>query len=161
MGKLLNIKLVGRPSGSNVANEKPYMFLPANSDSNGVATEASVDVTMTTPDTTAPPTPAATLVVADAVAPPDARQITPHRSQESQTIVEEARTEATRQKVMEVIDQQFDLEILLRHAESTTITQELAKAERMLEDLRHAILSGNTTTLDIFTPHSAAFIFCR
>jgi len=64
---------------------------------------------------------------------------------------------------MEAIDQQFDLEILLRHAESTTITQELAKAERMLEDLRHAILSGNTTTLDIFTtPHSlAAFIFCR
>ncbi|KAK3827531.1 MAG: hypothetical protein J3Q66DRAFT_362754 [Benniella sp.] len=91
-------------------SDHPTIFLPAYSDSNGVATEASVDVTMTTPETTAPPTPAATFVAADAVAPPDARQPSPHRSQESQTTAEEARTEATRQKVMEVIDQQFDLD---------------------------------------------------
>lgn len=122
----------------------PPMFLPANSDTNGVATEASVDVTMTTPDTTAPQTPAATSVAADVVALPDATQPPLTRSQESHATAEEAKREATRQKVMEVIDQQFDLEILLRHAESATISQELAKAERMLEDLRHAILSGNT-----------------
>ncbi|KAF9081811.1 YEATS domain-containing protein 2 [Mortierella sp. AD031] len=63
------------------------------------------------------------------------------------------RTVATRQKVVDIIDHQFDLEILLRHAEGAAIAQELAKAERMLEDLRHAILSerqgapfGNSTT---------------
>ncbi|KAF9419300.1 YEATS domain-containing protein 2 [Podila epigama] len=60
--------------------------------------------------------------------------------------------EATRQKVTDVINHQFDLEILLRHAEGAVIAKELAKAERMLEDLRHAILSerqgspyGNST----------------
>jgi hypothetical protein len=54
------------------------------------------------------------------------------------------RTAATRQKVVDIIDHQFDLEILLRHAEGASISQELAKAERMLEDLRHAILSGKS-----------------
>jgi len=53
--------------------------------------------------------------------------------------------EATRQKIVDIIDQQFDLEILLRHSEEALIAQELAKAERMLEDLRHAILSGMMT----------------
>lgn len=53
--------------------------------------------------------------------------------------------EATRQKVTDIINHQFDLEILLRHAEGAVIAKELAKAERMLEDLRHAILSGNST----------------
>ncbi|KAG0015465.1 YEATS domain-containing protein 2 [Podila clonocystis] len=60
--------------------------------------------------------------------------------------------ETTRQKVTDVINHQFDLEILLRHAEGAVIAKELAKAERMLEDLRHAILSerqgspfGNST----------------
>lgn len=116
------------------------MLLPANRDTNGVPTEASIDVTMTTPDATAPPTPAATTVTVEAGALPDATQ--PTRSLGSQAAVEDARTEATRQKVADIIDHQFDLEILLRHAESTAIAQELAKAERMLEDLRHAILSG-------------------
>ncbi|KAG0243425.1 YEATS domain-containing protein 2 [Mortierella sp. GBA43] len=114
------------------------MLLPANSDTNGVASEASVDVTMTTPDDTAPPTPAATTMAADVPHQPDGAP----RSFESQpTVAEDARTEATRQKVVDVIDHQFDLEILLRHAESVVISKELAKAERMLEDLRHAILS--------------------
>ncbi|KAG0252397.1 YEATS domain-containing protein 2 [Actinomortierella ambigua] len=60
--------------------------------------------------------------------------------------------ELTRQKIAAIIEEQFDLEILLRHAERASITQELVKAERMLEDLRHAILSerqgaplGNST----------------
>ncbi|KAF9905031.1 YEATS domain-containing protein 2 [Lobosporangium transversale] len=64
----------------------------------------------------------------------------------------DVQTELTRQKIVNIIDHQFDLEILLRHAERATITQELLKAERMLEDLRHAILSerqgspyGNST----------------
>lgn len=55
---------------------------------------------------------------------------------------EDARTTVTRQKVIDIIDHQFDLEVLLRHAEGAAIAQELAKTERMLEDLRHAILSG-------------------
>ncbi|KAF9188570.1 YEATS domain-containing protein 2 [Haplosporangium sp. Z 767] len=66
---------------------------------------------------------------------------------------ESVKRAGTRQKVIDIIDYQFDLEILLRHAESAAIAQELAKAERMLEDLRHAILSerqgspyGNSTT---------------
>ncbi|KAG0204907.1 YEATS domain-containing protein 2 [Mortierella sp. GBA30] len=66
--------------------------------------------------------------------------------------VEDANSSATRQKVINIIDHQFDLEILLRHAEGASIAQELAKTERMLEDLRHAILSerqgspyGNST----------------
>ena len=71
--------------------------------------------------------------------------------------------DATRQKIVDIIDQQFDLEILLRHSEEALIAQELAKAERMLEDLRHAILSGrmlNKTTLlcpclfgSVWVPH--------
>lgn len=55
--------------------------------------------------------------------------------------------EATRQKVTDIINHQFDLEILLRHAEGAAISKELAKAERMLEDLRHAILSGKPAFL--------------
>ncbi|KAG9326193.1 hypothetical protein KVV02_001077 [Mortierella alpina] len=57
------------------------------------------------------------------------------------TAEEDARTAVTRQKVVDIIDHQFDLEVLLRHAEGAAIAQELAKTERMLEDLRHAILS--------------------
>ncbi|KAF9575554.1 YEATS domain-containing protein 2 [Mortierella alpina] len=67
-------------------------------------------------------------------------------------VAEDARTAVTRQKVIDIIDHQFDLEVLLRHAEGAAIAQELAKTERMLEDLRHAILSerqgapyGNST----------------
>lgn len=55
--------------------------------------------------------------------------------------------EATCQKVTDIINHQFDLEILLRHAEGAIIAKELAKAERMLEDLRHAILSGKLAFL--------------
>ncbi|KAG0086202.1 YEATS domain-containing protein 2 [Podila epicladia] len=55
--------------------------------------------------------------------------------------------ETTRQKVTDIINHQFDLEILLRHAEGAVIAKELAKAERMLEDLRHAILSGRPTIM--------------
>ncbi|KAI1297944.1 YEATS domain-containing protein 2 [Mortierella claussenii] len=62
------------------------------------------------------------------------------------------KAETTRRKIIDIIDHQFDLEMLLRHAERAAISQELTKAERMLEDLRHAILSerqgspyGNST----------------
>ncbi|KAF9152434.1 YEATS domain-containing protein 2 [Linnemannia schmuckeri] len=77
---------------------------------------------------------------------------TPLSEQHQQHQQVDPRTAATRQKVVDIIDHQFDLEILLRHAEGASIAQELAKAERMLEDLRHAILSerqgapfGNST----------------
>ncbi|KAF9586573.1 YEATS domain-containing protein 2 [Lunasporangiospora selenospora] len=60
---------------------------------------------------------------------------------EMDTDAEERSRARTRQKVIGIIDHQFDLEILLRHAERMTVEQELVKAERMLEDLRHAVLS--------------------
>jgi hypothetical protein len=80
--------------------------------------------------------------------------------------------DTTRQKIVDIIDQQFDLEILLRHSEEALIAQELAKAERMLEDLRHAILSGrmhNKTTLlclclfgSVWVPHyGLLLILCK
>ncbi|KAF9283799.1 YEATS domain-containing protein 2 [Mortierella alpina] len=78
------------------------------------------------------------------------------------TAEEDARTTVTRQKVIDIIDHQFDLEVLLRHAEGAAIAQELAKTERMLEDLRHAILSerqgapyGNSTMSRSAGSHNA------
>lgn len=109
---------------------QPGMSLQGN-DTNDIVVatpaEASfVDITMTTPE---------------AAITPDPEQLYPLQQQQQQQQVD-PRTVATRQKVVDIIDHQFDLEILLRHAESASIAQELAKAERMLEDLRHAILSG-------------------
>ncbi|KAF9902445.1 YEATS domain-containing protein 2 [Linnemannia zychae] len=111
------------------------MSLQAGNNTNGIMTtptESSIDITMTTPETTA--------------STPLSEQQLPQQQQV------DPRAAATRQKLVDIIDHQFDLEILLRHAESATIAQELAKAERMLEDLRHAILSerqgapfGNST----------------
>ncbi|OAQ31376.1 hypothetical protein K457DRAFT_154374 [Linnemannia elongata AG-77] len=116
------------------------MSFQAGNDTSGimVATpteSSSIDITMTTPET--------------AITPGSEQQ---HPSQQQQQQQADPRTAATRQKVVDIIDHQFDLEILLRHAEGASISQELAKAERMLEDLRHAILSerqgapfGNST----------------
>ncbi|KAF9119707.1 YEATS domain-containing protein 2 [Mortierella sp. 14UC] len=114
------------------------MSLQAGNNTNGIMatpTESSIDITMTTPETT--------------TSTPLSEQQQP--SQQQQQV--DPRTAATRQKLVDIIDHQFDLEILLRHAEGATIAQELAKTERMLEDLRHAILSerqgapfGNSTT---------------
>ncbi|KAF8925020.1 YEATS domain-containing protein 2 [Dissophora ornata] len=110
-------------------------FLP-NNDADAIATEVTVDVTMTTPDTTASTTPAAMDKASTTEIVPDVIPLAP-------TTTTDAKAAATRQKIIEIIDHQFDLEILLRHAEGTAIAKELAKAESMLEDLRHAILSGN------------------
>ncbi|KAI8597012.1 hypothetical protein EDD21DRAFT_230088 [Dissophora ornata] len=108
-------------------------FLP-NNDADAIATEVTVDVTMTTPDTTASTTPAAMDKASTTEIVPDVIPLAP-------TTTTDAKAAATRQKIIEIIDHQFDLEILLRHAEGTAIAKELAKAESMLEDLRHAILS--------------------
>ncbi|KAF9962837.1 YEATS domain-containing protein 2 [Mortierella alpina] len=98
--------------------------------------------TTTTTTTTTNPTPSTTTSASEATAV----------AKETATAEQDARIAATRQKVVDIIDHQFDLEVLLRHAEGAAIAQELAKTERMLEDLRHAILSerqgapyGNST----------------
>ncbi|KAF9926095.1 YEATS domain-containing protein 2 [Linnemannia zychae] len=111
-------------------------FLQAGGTTNGVSTtpseSSSIDIIMTTPEAASTP------------------MSEPLQQQQQQQV--DPKTAATRQKVIDIIDHQFDLEILLRHAEGASISQELAKAERMLEDLRHAILSerqgapyGNST----------------
>lgn len=115
------------------------MSFQAGNDTSGimVATpteSSSIDITMTTPET--------------AITPGSEQQ---HPSQQQQQQQADPRTAATRQKVVDIIDHQFDLEILLRHAEGASISQELAKAERMLEDLRHAILSGTYNTTSFFS----------
>ncbi|KAF9115675.1 YEATS domain-containing protein 2 [Mortierella sp. AM989] len=105
------------------------MSLPQENDSNGIA-----KATMTP-----------TMELSENLTAPDAGQ--------SPSPMADSNADTTRQKIVDIIDHQFDLEILLRHAEGAAIAQELAKAERMLEDLRHAILSerqgspyGNSTT---------------
>ncbi|CAI2187663.1 14430_t:CDS:2 [Funneliformis geosporum] len=50
------------------------------------------------------------------------------------------RDEETVRKASKVIDAQFDLEILLRHREMQKIQDELKKAKRVLETLKHCIL---------------------
>ncbi|KAI8374353.1 uncharacterized protein BYT42DRAFT_401271 [Radiomyces spectabilis] len=45
----------------------------------------------------------------------------------------------TKQKILDIIDHQFDLEIYLKQREVETIRQEIAKAERTLQDLNQAI----------------------
>ncbi|KAI7818021.1 hypothetical protein BC939DRAFT_506876 [Gamsiella multidivaricata] len=133
------------------------MSLP-NNGTNGTPVEATIDVLMTTPETTPEATAPTILAVATSAAEdtlepvPD---VTPLRPQPA--AMEDPKTVATRQKVIDIIDHQFDLEILLRHAESAAIARELAKTERMLEDLRHAILSerqgspyGNSTVSRTF-----------
>lgn len=109
--------------------------MQAGNDSSGIVVatpteSSSIDITMTTPETATTPL---------------SEQ---HYHQQQHQI--DPRTAATRQKVVDIIDHQFDLEILLRHAEGASISQELAKAERMLEDLRHAILSGKMGVTSIF-----------
>lgn len=131
---------------THTLSPQPGMSLQGN-DTNDivVATPAEtsfIDITMTTPETTITP---------------DAEQHHPLQQQQV-----DPRTAATRQKVVDIVDHQFDLEILLRHAEGASIAQELAKAERMLEDLRHAILSGTSNaTLLLFFSFSLWKVFIR
>ncbi|KAF9949906.1 YEATS domain-containing protein 2 [Mortierella alpina] len=134
------------------------MSLQARSDSSHNATSTlpdseALDVTMEPPENTtlvALPLPTTTNPVTSTTAfsASDATVA----ANLSTAAVEDARIAVTRQKVIDIIDHQFDLEVLLRHAEGAAIAQELAKTERMLEDLRHAILSerqgspyGNST----------------
>ncbi|KAI8980462.1 hypothetical protein BDB01DRAFT_851750 [Pilobolus umbonatus] len=49
------------------------------------------------------------------------------------------RDEATRKKITDIIDHQFDLEIYLKQREVATIKQEIEKAENVLKDLKLAI----------------------
>ncbi|KAL1920461.1 uncharacterized protein VTP21DRAFT_838 [Calcarisporiella thermophila] len=51
------------------------------------------------------------------------------------------RDEMTRKKIVDVIDHQFDVEILLKHQEIRAIEEEIRKAREALEDLRYAIIN--------------------
>ncbi|KAF9347927.1 YEATS domain-containing protein 2 [Mortierella sp. AD094] len=119
------------------------MSLPQENDSNGIA-----KATMT--PATAPSIPA--LEMESSTALDSSNKLTNPFVGQSPSPAADSNVDTTRQKIVDIIEHQFDLEILLRHAEGATISQELAKAERMLEDLRHAILSerqgspyGNST----------------
>lgn len=52
--------------------------------------------------------------------------------------------ESTKQKIIDIIDHQFDLEIYLKQKEVATIRQEITKAESILEDLKAAVENGIT-----------------
>ncbi|KAG0020294.1 YEATS domain-containing protein 2 [Entomortierella chlamydospora] len=119
------------------------MSLPQENDSDGIA-----NATMTPATATSVPT----LEMESSTAPDLSNKLTNPLVGQSSSSTPDSNVDTTRQKIVDIIEHQFDLEILLRHAEGATIAQELAKAERMLEDLRHAILSerqgspyGNST----------------
>ncbi|KAI8137701.1 yeats family-domain-containing protein [Fennellomyces sp. T-0311] len=50
-----------------------------------------------------------------------------------------ATDDATKKKILDIIDHQFDLEIYLKHREAATIRREIEKAEDTLRDLKLAI----------------------
>ncbi|KAF9382655.1 YEATS domain-containing protein 2 [Mortierella sp. AD011] len=119
------------------------MSLPQENDSDGIA-----NVTMTPATASSVPT----LEMESSTASDLSNKLTNPLVSQSPSSAPDSNVDTTRQKIVDIIEHQFDLEILLRHAEGATIAQELAKAERMLEDLRHAILSerqgspyGNST----------------
>ncbi|KAI9489881.1 hypothetical protein BDB00DRAFT_931609 [Zychaea mexicana] len=60
------------------------------------------------------------------------------------------RDDATKKRILDIIDHQFDLEIYLKHREAATIRREITKAEEALRDLKAAIESESAAT---DTPH--------
>ncbi|CDH50369.1 yeats domain-containing protein 2 [Lichtheimia corymbifera JMRC:FSU:9682] len=71
--------------------------------------------------------------------------------------------DATRKKITDIIDRQFNLEIYLKHRETAAIRREIEKAEDTLRDLEQAInnenAAGSTTdTSSPYTRRSAAMV---
>ncbi|KAF9197589.1 YEATS domain-containing protein 2, partial [Haplosporangium sp. Z 27] len=135
------------------------MSFPQENSSNGIAEVTMTSATAPTNSTLETETPTAMNLLSNNYT----------NSNIGQSSSMDSNVDTTRQKIVEIIEHQFDLEILLRHAEGATIAQELSKAERMLEDLRHAILSerqgspfGNSTVsrtlgnLDSQNPYSSS-----
>jgi hypothetical protein len=50
--------------------------------------------------------------------------------------------EEKREKIKEIIDHQFDLEIYLKYREISAIREEIGKAEELLSDIRLAVHNG-------------------
>ena len=51
--------------------------------------------------------------------------------------------DATKKKILDIIDHQFDLEIYLKYRERDIIRKEINKAQHTLRDLQAAIENGN------------------
>ncbi|KAG0799353.1 hypothetical protein G6F57_004864 [Rhizopus arrhizus] len=69
------------------------------------------------------------------------------------TVDNVSRDEATRKKIIEIIDHQFDLEIYLKQKEIATIKKEITKAENILSDLKQAIKNESIASSLPDTPH--------
>lgn len=52
--------------------------------------------------------------------------------------------EATKKKLVDIIDHQFNLEIYLKQREVATIRNEIAKAENALQDIKLAVENGSS-----------------
>ncbi|KAG0168179.1 YEATS domain-containing protein 2 [Apophysomyces sp. BC1034] len=65
--------------------------------------------------------------------------------------------EQTRQKILDIIDHQFDLEVYLKYREIATIRQEITKAESALHDLELAI--NNAHNLE-FENYEKCMLMC-
>ncbi|CEG77289.1 hypothetical protein RMATCC62417_12071 [Rhizopus microsporus] len=63
----------------------------------------------------------------------------PSHLSNKKTIENVPRDEATREKIVTIINHQFDLEIYLKQKEIATIKQEITRAESILSDLKQAI----------------------
>ncbi|CEI88107.1 hypothetical protein RMCBS344292_02507 [Rhizopus microsporus] len=63
----------------------------------------------------------------------------PSQLSNKKTIGNVPRDEATREKIVTIINHQFDLEIYLKQKEIATIKQEITRAESILSDLKQAI----------------------
>ncbi|CEJ04375.1 hypothetical protein RMCBS344292_18338 [Rhizopus microsporus] len=66
----------------------------------------------------------------------------PSQLPNKKTIGDVPRDEATREKIVTIINHQFDLEIYLKQKEIATIKQEITRAESILSDLKQAIKNG-------------------
>ncbi|ORZ25943.1 hypothetical protein BCR42DRAFT_17346 [Absidia repens] len=76
---------------------------------------------------------------------------------------EQERSESNKQKILNIIDHQFDLEIYLKYREVATIQKEIENAEATLQDLELAIknesLAATLPDLPHFTRQSAAALY--
>ncbi|KAI9022954.1 hypothetical protein CLU79DRAFT_131441 [Phycomyces nitens] len=68
-------------------------------------------------------------------------------------IKEIPRDDATRKKIADIIDHQFDLELCLKHRELATIRQEIARAESAMNDLTLAVKNESMASSIPEAPH--------
>ncbi|KAI7901072.1 uncharacterized protein BX663DRAFT_562767 [Cokeromyces recurvatus] len=77
------------------------------------------------------------------------------------SLVTISRDESTKKKIIDIINHQFDLEIYLKQRELSTIRQEIAKAENILNDLKQAVenetMAANMPEAAHYTRRSAMY----